>query len=98
MKIRHYMPWPFVLGFCSFYGIFVPNVEAEMRDMPIEITIDTSYAKGWEDGYCEGWKDVKGIYAICPVTPLCPLPEADKERYRDAYNRGFKSGRKDALK
>lgn len=92
------MPWYFVLGFSLFYGIFVPHVGAEMRDVPIEMVIDTSYCKGWEDGYCEGWKDIKGTYAICPVTPTCPVPEIDKDRYRDGYNRGFKTGRKDAGK
>ena len=50
------------------------------------------YCDGWEDGYCEGWKDIKGQFAICPITPICPLPEIGRDRYRDGYNRGFKAG------
>lgn len=57
-----------------------------------EISFVSDYCDGWEDGYCEGWKDVKGQYAICPITPICPIPEIGKNRYRDGYNRGFKAG------
>ena len=56
-------------------------------------TLSSDYEDGWEDGYCEGWKDVKGQYAICPITPICPIPEIDcSEGYRCGYNRGFKAG------
>ena len=50
------------------------------------------YCDGWEDGYCEGWRDIKGQFAICPITPICPLPDIGRDRYRDGYNRGFKAG------
>ncbi|MEX2379160.1 MAG: hypothetical protein WD530_00335 [Vicingaceae bacterium] len=62
----------------------------------VEETSFSDYCDGWEDGYCEGWKDVKGIYAICPITPICPIPEIGKDRYRDGYNRGFKAGMRKA--
>jgi len=54
------------------------------------------YCAGWEEGYCEGWKDVKGVFAICPITPICPIPEINRSRYKDGYNRGFKAGYRDA--
>jgi len=54
------------------------------------------YREGWEDGYCEGWRDVKGINEICPLTPICPIPELNRDTYRDGYNRGFKRGYRDA--
>jgi|TARA_B100000085_G_scaffold206580_1_gene190266 hypothetical protein len=54
------------------------------------------YCAGWDDGYCEGWKDVRGVFAICPITPICPIPEINRERYKDGYNRGFKAGYRDA--
>ena len=55
--------------------------------------IQTSYDEGWEQGFCEGWKDVKGQYSVCPVTPLTPLPKLNcSEGYRCGYNRGFKYG------
>jgi hypothetical protein len=63
-----------------------------------ETAIASDYCDGWEDGYCEGWKDVKGPYAICPITPICPIPEFGKDRYRDGYNRGFKAGSRAAQK
>jgi len=59
-------------------------------------TIENTYCTGWDEGYPEGYKDVKGKYAIVPVTPLCPIPEIDKDTYKDGYNRAFKQGVKDA--
>ena len=56
------------------------------------------YCKGREEGYCEGWKDVKGVLALCPITPVCPVPKVYRTRYLDGYNRGFKKGVKDAEK
>ena len=54
------------------------------------------YSKGWKDGHCEGWREVKGQHSLCPITPLCPAPELDKGGYKGGYNRGFKRGMKDA--
>lgn len=63
-----------------------------------ETTSMNEYCDGWADGFCEGWKDVKGPYAICPATPICPTPEIGKDRYKDGYNRGFKAGSVKAFK
>jgi len=52
----------------------------------------SSFCEGFADGYCEGYKDVKGIYAICPITPICPIPEIGKGSYKGGYNTGFKQG------
>ncbi|MBT4779990.1 MAG: hypothetical protein P8P19_03085 [Polaribacter sp.] len=61
------------------------------------VVMQSDYEEGWEDGYCEGWKDVKGQYAICPITPICPIPEIGcSEGYKCGYNRGFKAGMKAA--
>lgn len=54
------------------------------------------FQKGWEDGYCEGWKDVKGQMAICPVPPIAPIPFVLEDDYVSGYNRGFKKGYVDA--
>lgn len=63
---------------------------------PTTIT-SSDYQDGWKDGYCEGWKDVKGPYAVCPVTPVCPVPQVScYEGFKCGYNRGFKKGRVDA--
>ena len=60
----------------------------------------TEYQQGWEDGHCEGWKDVKGKHAYCPYPPYAPYPKYPKssESYRDGYNDGFKRGISDARK
>jgi len=64
--------------------------------------VDSSYEKyveGWGDGYCEGWRDVKGQYANCPNTPNCPNPlNSCSDGYKCGYNRGFKAGYKAAQK
>ena len=59
------------------------------------INVDT-YCDGWEDGYCEGWRDEKGQFALCPVTPVCPVPLVGTDTYKGGYNRGFKAGLKAA--
>lgn len=61
---------------------------------------ETEYQKGWNDGHCEGWKDVKGKYAYCPYPPYAPYPKYPKssDSYRDGYNDGFKRGMSDARK
>ena len=58
--------------------------------------ISDDFCQGFEDGYCEGWKDVKGQYEVCPVAPVCPVPDVDNDTYRGGYNTGFKKGRQDA--
>ena len=59
---------------------------------------EDSYCDGWDDGYCEGWKDERGQFAICPLTPICPIPKVGLDSYRDGYNRGFKAGIKAATR
>ena len=53
----------------------------------------TEYNEGWEDGFCEGWKDEKGQFVICPIAPIAPIPKLNcMEGYKCGYNRGFKYG------
>ncbi|MGI9555935.1 MAG: hypothetical protein ACR2M9_03660 [Cyanophyceae cyanobacterium] len=53
----------------------------------------SQYEQGWADGFCEGWKDIKGQWAYCPYTPYAPYPKYNcNEGYRCGYNRGFKYG------
>ena len=61
------------------------------------LPIEKTFCDGWDDGYCQGWEFVKGPeFSICPLPPLCPLPEIYQEEYKDGYHRGFLKGRKDA--
>lgn len=57
----------------------------------------TEYAEGFDDGFAEGWRDVKGSLSLAPLPPLPPLPQAGRVTYRDGYNAGFKQGRRRAL-
>jgi hypothetical protein len=58
---------------------------------------DKDYEQGWVDGYCEGWRDVKGELAICPIAPITPISKIEcASGYKCGYNRGFKSGMKKA--
>ena len=56
----------------------------------------TPFNEGFEDGWCEGYKDVKGQLTICPIAPIAPLPPIDANTYKGGYNIGFKAGRKKA--
>ena len=52
----------------------------------------SSFDKGWETGWCEGWKDVEGENSRCPREPRAPRPDYGKDSYTDGYNAGFKAG------
>jgi hypothetical protein len=66
----------------------------------IEMSDKSEFDQGFEDGHCEGWKDVKGEYSVCPVTPVAPVPKVSQrsDSYKDGYNTGFKRGMRDARK
>lgn len=53
----------------------------------------SDYSDGWADGYCAGYKYVKGKYIICPVAPVAPVARAGENTYKDGYNRGFVAGK-----
>ena len=81
------------------FGFSSPKEKTGYTENPTETIIEGSdFDEGWEDGYCEGWKDVKGQLALCPLTPLPPLPPLGKDTYRGGYNMGFKAGMKAAKK
>jgi len=54
------------------------------------------YCAGFKLGYCEGWKEVHGQFVVCPVAPVCPVPEINETEYKHGYNRGFILGYKHA--
>ena len=84
-----------LIGFSVISTAFTLN----NLDRPIENTISQSeYCEGWEEGYCEGYKDIKGEFSICPITPLCPMPELFKDSWKDGYYRSFLEGGKKAMK
>ena len=75
----------------------VPNFTAfDEGDVYEAGNMNPKYQQGWEDGYCEGFKDIGGIYAICPPALSAPIPMYDRQGYVDGYNRGFKKGYIDA--
>lgn len=88
----------FIATFISAFAVLTAFTTSDNNSTKTEITLASDYCDGWKDGYCEGWKDVKGQYAICPITPICPIPEIGKDRYKDGYNRGFKAGSRAAQK
>ena len=69
------------------------NDQSELNNLKSE------FNKGFEDGWCQGYKDVKGKNAYCPYAPYPPYPtySQSSESYRDGYDTGFKAGRRKAL-
>jgi hypothetical protein len=65
-----------------------------MKTLILLLTL--TYCDGFNEGYCEGWRDVKGQTALCPLTPPCPISPLDCRSYRCGYNFGFKKGRESA--
>jgi hypothetical protein len=87
-----------IATFISAFAIMTAFTSSNIKNsVNTEVTYKSDFCKGWEEGYCEGWKDVKGQYAICPITPICPIPEIGQDTFKGGYNRGFKAGRKKAL-
>ena len=64
-------------------------------NVPTENVV-TDFNEGFEDGWCEGYKDDEGCgsLAICPISPIPPIPSIGQsyDSYRDGYNEGFKRG------
>jgi len=60
--------------------------------------VESEYNKGFKVGYCEGWKDVKGKWAICPYPPYPAYPTYPRvsTSFRDGFIVGFKKGTKAA--
>lgn len=56
--------------------------------------LPTSYCKGWDAGYTEGWC-YPSVYCNAPIPPNCPIPKINLTTYQDGYNRGFIKGRAD---
>ena len=93
----------FSLVFVLFSFIALPSIETVYNDsLATEIVVEMyggkEFADGFDDGYCEGWKDVRGRYAICPITPIPPLPQIGQDTYRGGYNLGFKMGTRAAYR
>ncbi len=93
----------FITIFISVFSVFTSfkttNTE-KVNTFENATKLETEYEKGWKDGHCEGWKDVKGKHAYCPYPPYAPYPQYPKSpnSYRDGYNDGFKRGMSDARK
>lgn len=72
-----------VLSSLCFYGFATKEHNIDVK---------TEFCKGFDEGYCEGYKDVKGQFVVCPVVPVCPVPEVGLDTYKGGYNAGFKAG------
>jgi hypothetical protein len=59
---------------------------------PVQTAAVSEFSDGWQAGWAEGWKYVKGQYSIPPIAPIAPIPQAGRNGYRDGYNRGFVAG------
>jgi len=56
----------------------------------------SDFDDGWKDGYCEGWKEIKGELAICPIAPIAPIPPVGCDTYKCGFRKGVKAGMKAA--
>ena len=70
------------------WGMFILGF-AHVRESKIEKTYCQGFVSGYQDGYC-----FEDIYCIKPVAPICPVPVANFDKFKDGYRRGFKMGLK----
>tara|TARA_B110000116_G_C16199415_1_gene300201 strand:- start:75 stop:368 length:294 start_codon:yes stop_codon:yes gene_type:complete len=85
-----------VLSFSFLLFGFTPNNID--KNTSTNVVVKSEFDKGFEDGWCEGWKDVKGQNSFCPFAPFPPFPTLSQssDSYRDGYNTGFKAGMRKA--
>jgi len=89
-----------IISAFALFTAFNSAISAKIAVFAEKTIQKTEYHKGWDDGHCEGWKDVKGKQAYCPYPPYPSYPTYPKstDSYRDGYNDGFKRGMSDARK
>lgn len=55
------------------------------------------FEKGWQTGWDQGYKQVRGHYGLVPFPPMTPvLPPLNGDNYLEGYNIGFAAGMKAA--
>ncbi len=91
----------------TLFGLLFHTLNAFITPESLKSKITTkinpktsNFSKGWDDGYCSGWRDVKGQNTICPISPISPIPPigCTNDSYKCGYNLGFKAGYKAASK
>jgi hypothetical protein len=50
------------------------------------------FDRGYELGFVEAYKHVKGQLTLPPLAPLPPLPPIDQDTFFGGYNAGFLDG------
>ena len=78
-----------------FFSVFLSEKYHE-TEYAVYTIILSDFCSGWEDGYCEGYRTEKGRQTVCPVSPVCPVAEADGDTYSRGFSRGYEKGREDA--
>ena len=94
MKILNNYGTFFLLIFCLLSSsIFATKKIVTSNNLYESYFFQSSYEQGWEDGFCDGWKEEKGQFSICPVSPISPIPKLECiEGYKCGYIRGLKYG------
>ncbi|WP_067144976.1 hypothetical protein [Pseudotamlana agarivorans] len=64
------------------------------QETATESKIALNYITGWKDGYCEGWKFVKGT--DCPAVPTAEDCGECPNTYKAGFSMAFKAGMKAA--
>lgn len=53
---------------------------------------NNEFNDGWEDGWCEGYREtIENPWAICPLSPLAPLPPLGRDNYKGGFALGYKA-------
>ncbi|MEM6725324.1 MAG: hypothetical protein AAF598_14890 [Bacteroidota bacterium] len=57
----------------------------------IQIDPDGTFCEGWEKGYAIGlqlWAEEEDKRVPLKITPICPIPKVNRDRYSDGFERG----------
>lgn len=57
-----------------------------------ESKIALNYTTGWKDGFCEGWKFIKGSLDDCPAVPQAKRCEDCPNTYKSGFSTAFEAG------
>ena len=58
----------------------------------IDLAPGQGFDQGYEIGFEQGWKHVRGSYSVAPIAPIAPIPKIGFDDFFGGYDEGFLAG------
>jgi len=73
-------------------GLMRKTLLITLTCLPLVALAGGDFDRGFEKGFCEGWRYVRGEFSLPPLVGIPPLPRLGEDGFFDGYNRGFIEG------